>query len=132
MATAPIQIDIEWSPASRAALDVLDLASELRDVIPEWCPERHELIARAETLKETCHRLLTDPVETEKAVNLAIEKYLKSLCPWDLTLEIDGRSYRVRPLTVGDLMVLERTQGGGGGSIAAVADFVATLFEGDD
>lgn len=52
-AVGKLTIEIQKGPALRAALDVLDLASDLLDLIPEWhAKERGELLGRANALLE--------------------------------------------------------------------------------
>ena len=48
-----IILEAEFGPTLRTALDVLDLARDLADFIPEWhAAERDELVARMEALAE--------------------------------------------------------------------------------
>ncbi len=60
---ASLHIDIELGPALRISLDVLELASEVIEEMPEGA-KRDELTARAEGLGELCERLLKTGGET--------------------------------------------------------------------
>lgn len=51
--------DIEFGPAMRTVLDVVDYAREVFDLIPEWHDaERQELQQRTKTLAETAIALI--------------------------------------------------------------------------
>jgi hypothetical protein len=50
--SASINIDISFGPTLRAAMDVLDLGVQLRDAIPDWHPQRAELIERLKGLQQ--------------------------------------------------------------------------------
>lgn len=55
MATAKLKLNVEIGPTLRTALDVLDLSSDLLDLIPEYhYEEKQELEARVTCLMEGC------------------------------------------------------------------------------
>ena len=55
MAVAKIRVEVERGPVLRTALDVLEWASELEEIIPDWHErEREELLRRKEALVEIC------------------------------------------------------------------------------
>jgi hypothetical protein len=47
-------LDVRIGPVMRSALDVLDLAMELVDAVPDYHPHRSELVTRTRSLQETC------------------------------------------------------------------------------
>lgn len=47
-----IQAEVEYGPALRASLDVLDLAYDVADAMPEHESQRAELLSRVRTLKQ--------------------------------------------------------------------------------
>jgi hypothetical protein len=60
MASATIEVTV--GPTLRTALDVLDLAVDLLELVPEWHEqEREALLARATALQETVLRELKKP-----------------------------------------------------------------------
>lgn len=54
MASARVYIEVKPGPVMRTGLDVLELAVELLELIPEWCEaDRKELASRCQTLCDT-------------------------------------------------------------------------------
>lgn len=58
MARGNVKIEVEVGPVMRTALDVLDLSAELVDAIPDYHPQKLELIERGKALIEMCQLLL--------------------------------------------------------------------------
>lgn len=55
-----ITIEVQPGPVLRTAMDVLDLAQELINAIPDYHPGRAELISRAITLSDVAQAELVD------------------------------------------------------------------------
>jgi hypothetical protein len=54
-----VNIEVELGPTLRTAIDVLELAREVAELIPDWhAAEREELVARAQALIDIIERQL--------------------------------------------------------------------------
>jgi hypothetical protein len=64
---------------------------------------------------------------------LDLDGYEAALPTWDFAVKYKGTSYPTRPLTIGDLAVIEQMEKGkdaGLAQIKRVADFVSSIFTG--
>lgn len=54
MASCNITVDVKIGPTLKLAMELVKLAAEVADVIPDYVPERADLIARLEAFHAHC------------------------------------------------------------------------------
>ena len=64
-------------------------------------------------------------------MEIVLEKYLDMLLPWNCKVLVGGRSYKIRPLLLADLAVMEAFDSVGEMKLATLKQFVEGLFESD-
>ena len=63
-------------------------------------------------------------------MQISIESYLEKLMPWEFTVKYQQQVYTVRPLTIGDMMLIEAIGASGmdGKSVEKIQEVVQSLF----
>jgi hypothetical protein len=67
---------------------------------------------------------------SQKAAKL--DAYSRYISPWDFEVEVGGRTYATRPMTLGDIAKIEGFEKNPPGVMGQIVAFAQSLFAGDD